>query len=197
MAERTAEVNRETRETQARVSLNLAGGGKAEVATGVGFLDHMLDLLARHGLMDIRVEATGDTHVDAHHTTEDVGIVLGQALREALGDRKGIRRFGQASVPMDDSLANVAVDLGGRSVCVFNVEFPAPKVGEFDTELVEEFLRALAMNAGMNLHVNVPYGDNSHHVSEAIFKALARSLEMATRLDPRVKGLPTTKGLMA
>ena len=197
MSDRTAEVKRDTRETRVSVGLNLDGGGAAKMATGVGFLDHMLDLLARHGLMDITVQADGDTRVDAHHTTEDVGIVLGQALREALGDRKGIRRFGHASVPMDDSLADVAVDLGGRAVCVFNVEFPAPKVGEFDTELVEEFLRALAMNAGMNLHVNVPYGGNAHHVSEAIFKALARSLEMATRIDPRVKGLPTTKGLMA
>ena len=196
MYERTATKERKTKETQVRVSVNLDGAGKAAVHTAVGFLDHMLDLLARHGLLDLEVSASGDTHVDAHHTTEDVGITLGQAMREALGDRKGIRRFGDASAPMDDSLANVAVDLGGRSVCVFNVAFPSDKVGEFDTELVEEFLRALAMNAGMNLHVNVPYGGNSHHVSEAIFKALALALRAATRINERVKDVPSTKGVI-
>ena len=196
MADRIAEIERNTKETQIKAKLNLDGSGKSSVETGIGFLDHMLDLLARHGLLDLVLTARGDIHVDGHHTTEDVGIVIGQALRQALGDRKGIARFGDAAVPMDDSLAHVALDLGGRAVCVFNAELPSAKIGEFDSELIEEFFRAVASNAGMNLHINVPYGANSHHVSEAIFKAFARSLEMATRLHPRVRDVPSTKGVI-
>jgi len=196
MGDRIAEIHRETKETQITAKLNLDGSGRAEIGTGVGFLDHMLDLLARHGLLDLELSAKGDTHVDAHHTTEDVGIVLGQAIRKALDDRAGIRRFGDAAVPMEDSLAQVAVDLGGRGACCFRAAFPSDKIGEFDTELVEEFFHAVALNAGMNVHVNVPYGNNAHHVSEAIFKAFARALETATRLNPRVKGVPSTKGVL-
>ena len=196
MAERKATVERNTKETQIKLALNVDGSGVANVETGVGFLDHMLDLLARHGLLDLNLKATGDIYVDGHHTTEDVGIVLGQALREALGDRKGITRFGDAAVPMDETLAQVAIDLGGRSVCVFNATFATPKIGEFDTELIAEFFRAVASNAGMNLHINVPYGGNSHHVSEAIFKGFARALEKATRTNPRVRGVPSTKGVI-
>lgn len=197
MTDRMAEIQRDTKETQIKATLNLDGTGKSATQTGVGFLDHMLDLLARHGLLDLDLAANGDIHVDGHHTTEDVGIVIGQAIRKALGDRKGIARFGHAIVPMDDSLAEVALDLGGRAVCVFNVQFPTDKIGEFDSELIEEFFRAVAANAGMNLHVNVPYGANSHHVSEAVFKAFARALEMATRLHPRIHDVPSTKGIIA
>lgn len=196
MAARKAEIHRKTRETDVTLSLTLDGSGKSEIATGVGFLDHMLDLLTRHGLFDLSVQAKGDTHVDAHHTVEDVGISLGQALREALGDRRGIRRFGDASVPMEDALAQVALDLGGRAALVFNAKFPSERTGDFDMELVEEFFRALTANAGMNLHVNAPYGGNSHHVAEAIFKAVARALDTATQTDPRVKGVPSTKGVL-
>jgi imidazoleglycerol-phosphate dehydratase len=194
MASRQSEVRRRTKETDVTLSLALDGRGAAAVSTGVGFLDHMLDLLARHGLLDLTVKAKGDTHVDAHHTVEDVGICFGQALKEALGDRQGIRRFGDCAVPMEDALAQVALDLGGRGGLVFNVAFPAPKTGDFDVALVEEFFRALAGNAGMNLHVNVPYGKNSHHVAEAVFKSFARALDQAAQLDPRVKGVPSTKG---
>ena len=196
MPERQAEITRETKETQITLRLALDGEGAAECNTGVGFLDHMLDLLARHGCLNLAVQAKGDTHVDAHHTVEDVGICLGQALKQALGDRKGIERFGDAAAPMDDSLAQIALDLGGRGAFVFNVTFPSEKAGAFDTELVEEFLRALSLNAGMNLHVNVPYGRNSHHIAEAIFKGLAKALDRATRRDPRVKGVPSTKGTL-
>jgi imidazoleglycerol-phosphate dehydratase len=196
MPQRTARLERETKETRIVLSLNLDGKGESKVSTGVGFLDHMLDLLARHGLLDLEVTARGDTRVDAHHTTEDVGIVLGQALRTALGDRAGLTRFADRAVPMEDSLAQVALDLGGRGACVFRASFPSPKVGDFDTELVEEFFRAVAMNAGMNVHILVPYGTNAHHVSEAVFKAFARALEEATRIHPRIQGLPTTKGVI-
>ena len=196
MASRKSDIRRKTRETEIALSLKLDGEGRSEISTGVGFLDHMLDLLARHGLFDLRIKASGDTQVDAHHTVEDVGICLGQALKEALGDRAGIRRFGRMAVPMEDSLADVALDLSGRGMLVYNVKFPSDKSGDFDVQLVEEFLRALALNAGMNLHVNVPYGRNSHHVAEAIFKALAKALDAATQLDPRVKGVPSTKGVL-
>ncbi|HRU04764.1 MAG TPA: imidazoleglycerol-phosphate dehydratase HisB [Candidatus Brocadiia bacterium] len=196
MAERKANIERKTRETNITLSLDLDGQGEAKMGTGVGFLDHMLELFARHGLVDLQVTAQGDTQVDAHHTTEDVGIVLGQAIREALGSRKGLARFGDATVPMDEALASVALDLGGRGVCVFNAKFPSPKVGDFDSELVEEFFRAVASNGGMNIHVNVPYGGNTHHISEAVFKAFARAFEQAARVHPRVKGVPSTKGVI-
>ena len=196
MSERKAEIQRQTKETEISVVLALDGDGRSDIATGVGFLDHMLDLLARHGLFDLSVQAAGDTHVDAHHTVEDVGICVGQALAEALGDRKGIRRFGDCTAPMEDSLAQVALDLGGRGGLVYRVEFPTEKTGEFDVQLVQEFLNAVAVNAGMNLHVTVPYGKNSHHIAEAIFKALAKALDRATRIDPRVTGVPSTKGVI-
>ena len=196
MAERKAEVKRETKETQITLSLVIDGEGACGADTGVGFLDHMLDLLARHGLFDLQVKAAGDTEVDDHHTVEDVGICLGKALSQALGDRAGISRFGDAAAPMEDALAQVAIDLGGRGMCHFDVKFPAEKIGQFDAVLAEEFFRGLASNGGMNLHVTVPYGNNAHHVCEAIFKGFARALDQATTIDPRKKGVPSTKGVL-
>ena len=192
MSNRTATIDRETKETQIKLSLDLDGRGRATAATGVGFFDHMLDLLARHGLFDLDVAATGDLHVDAHHTVEDVGIVLGQALEKAVGDKRGIYRYGWAIVPMDESLAQVAVDLSGRPAFVFNVAFTGPLIGTFPTELVEEFLKALATTAKMNLHVTVPYGTNNHHIAEAVFKGLAKALRQATSHDPRNDDVPST-----
>ena len=193
---RTREISRKTRETQISVSVNLDGRGNATVSTGVGFFDHMLDHLARHGMLDLNVQATGDLHIDAHHTVEDVSLVLGSAIQQALGDKRGIYRYGWASVPMEDTLANVALDLSGRPAFVFNARFPTPKIGEFDVELVHESLRSLANTAGMNLHVNVPYGTNSHHIAEAIFKALAKSLRQAVAMDPQSHEIPSTKGIL-
>ena len=196
MPDRTADVKRKTKETDIALSLNLDGAGKVAVQTGVGFFDHMLDHIGRHGLFDLTVKAKGDLAVDGHHTVEDVGICLGQALLEAVGDKRSIRRYGHFSLPMDEALAGVAVDLSGRFSLVFNVAFTGPTVGDFDVELVEEFLRALAANAKMNLHVNVPYGTNNHHIAEAIFKALGKALRMAVEPDPREKGVPSTKGVL-
>ncbi len=193
---RTREISRKTRETQISVSVNLDGCGEARVSTGVGFFDHMLDHLARHGMLDLNVKATGDLHIDAHHTVEDVSLVLGSAIQQALGDKRGIYRYGWASVPMEDTLANVALDLSGRPAFIFNARFPTPKIGEFDVELVHESLRSLANTAGMNLHVNVPYGTNSHHIAEAIFKALAKSLRQAVAMDPQSHEIPSTKGVL-
>jgi len=197
MPNRTAKINRQTRETKVDLALDLDGKGRATISTGVGFFDHMLDLLARHGLFDLDVTAEGDLHVDSHHTVEDVGIVLGQALEKALGDKRGIYRYGWAIVPMDESLAQVAVDLSGRPAFVFNVSFTGPNIGQFPVELVEEFLKALATSGRMNLHVTVPYGTNNHHIAEAIFKALAKSLRQATSHDPRNDDVPSTKGSLA
>ena len=191
---RTAEIHRETKETKVQVSLNLDGSGKASVHTGVGFLDHMLDLLARHSLVDLTVEAEGDLQVDSHHTVEDVGIVLGQAIDRALGEKRAIGRFGWAIVPMDESLAQVAIDLSGRPAFVFNVKFTSPSIGPFAAELVEEFFKALSVSAKMNLHVGVAYGTNNHHIAEAVFKATARALRQAVALDPRADDVPSTKG---
>ena len=192
---RKAEISRQTRETQIRLALNLDGSGKSAARTGVGFFDHMLDLLARHSLIDMSVDAKGDLEVDAHHTVEDVGIVLGQAIEKALGDKRGIYRYGWAIVPMDESLAQVAIDLSGRPAFVFKVEFPRGTIGEFPVELVEEFWKSVATNARMNLHVTVPYGTNNHHISEAIFKASAKALRQAVSHDPRNPGgMPSTKG---
>jgi len=193
---RTAEVARKTGETNISVSVNLDGTGAADAATGIGFFDHMLALLARHSLIDLAVKAAGDLQVDAHHTVEDTGIVLGQAVDKALGDRAGIRRFGSATVPMDETLATCAVDLGGRPYLVYDAEYPTEQVGEFDVELVREFLIALVNNTKMNLHVRVPYGANTHHIAEAIFKSLARALRAATEPDPRASGVPSTKGTL-
>src|SRR3954452_16048407 len=192
---RIAEISRKTKETQIRLALNLDGTGKAAGRTGVGFFDHMVDLLARHSLMDLAVDAKGDLAVDAHHTVEDVGIVLGQTIEKAIGDKRGIYRYGWAIVPMDESLAQVAIDLSGRPAFVFNANFPGATIGDFPVELVEEFFKSLATNAKMNLHVSVPYGTNNHHISEAIFKATAKALRQAVSLDPRNSGdVPSTKG---
>lgn len=191
---RTAEISRQTRETQIRLSLNLDGTGKSSIQTGVGFFDHMLDLLARHSLIDLTVVATGDLHVDAHHTVEDVGIVFGQALEKALGDKRGIYRYGWAIVPMDETLAQVAIDLSGRPAFVFNATFRGDSIGEFPTELVEEFFKSIATHAKLNLHVGVPYGSNNHHIAEAIFKATAKALRQAISPDPRNPDVPSTKG---
>lgn len=192
---RTATIKRETKETNIELTLDIDGGGKADVQTGVGFLDHMLDHLAVHSLSDLTVRARGDLEVDDHHTTEDVAICLGEALANCLGDKAGICRYGSASVPMDEALANVSLDLSGRPAVVFNVNFTGGKIGTFDTQLIEEFLRRLAQVAGINLHVNVPAGTNDHHIAEAIFKAVAQALRQAKAIDPNRKGeIPSTKG---
>jgi imidazoleglycerol-phosphate dehydratase len=194
---RRATLARATSETDIRLTLDLDGAGRAEVATGVGFLDHMLTALARHGMLDLSVAAKGDLHIDDHHTTEDVGIVLGQAVRQALGDKRGIRRFGQALLPMDEALAEAAIDISGRPFLAWSVPFARPRIGSFDTELVEEFFRAFAFNAGITLHVTLKAGSNAHHVAEACFKAVARALRMAVEPDPRAAGaVPSTKGML-
>jgi imidazoleglycerol-phosphate dehydratase len=191
---RTASIDRKTAETDIQLTLNVDGSGRADIATGVGFLDHMLTLLAKHGAMDLTIRAKGDLEVDQHHTVEDTGICLGQALKQAIGDKAGIRRYGHFTLPMDETLATVALDLGGRFSLAIKADFPSAKIGDFDTELVEEFWRAFAANALCNLHILVHYGRNSHHISEAIFKATARALRMATESDPRMTGVPSTKG---
>ena len=196
MAKRKAVVERQTKETSVRVELALDGGGTTSAQTRVGFLDHMLDLLGKHARFDLVVQASGDTEVDDHHTVEDIGIALGQALDQALGDRAGITRFGQAAVPMDEALAQVAIDLSGRGFLVLNADFGQEKIGSFDVSLVREFLQALASNARMTLHIDAPYGDDGHHIAEAIFKALARALAGAVSIDPRVRGVPSTKGVL-
>jgi imidazoleglycerol-phosphate dehydratase len=196
VANRTAEVVRKTRETEIRLTLDLDGKGRCEVATGVGFLDHMLELYARHALMDLTVSCQGDLHVDAHHTTEDVGICLGQAIDRALADRAGIRRYGHCVLPMDETLVTCAVDLGGRAFWVWDATMPSPKIGSFDSELVADFWQAVSGQGRMNLHVLLHYGRNSHHISEAIFKGLARSLRTACERDPRGEGVPSTKGTL-
>mgnify|MGYP003873263007 CR=1 FL=1 len=193
---RAAEVRRETRETKVYVKLILDGEGKAEVSTGIGFLDHMLELFAKHGLFDLEVKAEGDLHVDQHHTVEDVGICLGEAFSEALGDKSGIRRFGFFVLPMFESLALVSLDICGRGYLRFDVKGLEGKVGDFDCELVEEFFNGFVGRAGVTLHILVPYGSNKHHIIEAIFKAFGRAMDMATGIDERVKGVPSTKGVL-
>jgi imidazoleglycerol-phosphate dehydratase len=193
---RTATISRQTAETKVELTLNLDGTGHAHVRTGVGFLDHMLTLLAKHAVVDLVVKAEGDLEVDQHHTVEDVGICLGQALKQALGDKSGIRRYGFFTLPMEETLCTSALDLSGRYYLVFNASFPSAKIGDFDSELVEDFWQAFAANALCNLHVNVPCGRNSHHVAEAIFKATARALRMAAEADPRMPGVPSTKGTL-
>ncbi|MBC8372526.1 MAG: imidazoleglycerol-phosphate dehydratase HisB [Planctomycetes bacterium] len=194
---RTATIERKTRETSITVRLDLDGTGQVDNATGVGFLDHMLDHLGKHSLTDLTVSAEGDLHVDDHHTVEDVAICIGQGLIEALGDKAGINRYGSASVPMDEALAEVSLDLSGRPAVVFNVNFVGDKIGTFDTQLIQEFISRLAAAAGMNLHVTVPRGANDHHIAEAIFKALARALRQAKSIDPAQKGqVPSTKGTL-
>jgi imidazoleglycerol-phosphate dehydratase len=191
---RSAEIIRKTRETDIRLRLDLDGSGRSEISSGVGFLDHMLELFARHSLMDLQVACTGDLQVDAHHTTEDIGICLGQAIDRALGDKAGIRRYGHIVLPMDETLVTCAVDLGGRPYWAWQAPMPAPKIGDFDSELVADFWQAVAVNGRMNLHVLLHYGRNTHHVSEAIFKGLARTLRDAAERDPRGQGVPSTKG---
>lgn len=192
---RRATIARKTSETDVTVSVNLDGEGRSEIATGIGFFDHMLDLLARHSLIDITVAAKGDTHIDFHHTTEDVGIALGQAIRQALGEMKGITRYADVALPMDETLTRVAIDVSGRPFLVFRTEFPAPKIGEFDSELVREFFQGFATHAAVTLHVETFYGLNAHHVAESCFKGLARVLRAALAVDPRTADrVPSTKG---
>ena len=194
---RIAEITRTTSETDITVRLTLDGSGQSEIATGVGFLDHMLNAFARHALVDLVVRAQGDLHIDFHHTTEDIGIVLGQAIAHAVGDKRGIVRYGSAVVPMDEALVDAALDLSGRPFLAWSVGFERDKIGEIDTELFEEFFRALAMNGLMTLHVTQRAGRNAHHVAEACFKAVARALRMATETDPRAPGaIPSTKGTL-
>ncbi|MEJ2191188.1 MAG: imidazoleglycerol-phosphate dehydratase HisB [Nitrospirota bacterium] len=186
---------RKTRETDISLTLELDGRGKYAVATGIAFLDHMLELMSKHGLLDLTVKAKGDVHVDDHHTVEDVGLVLGAALKRALGDMKGVRRYGSARVPMDEALAEVSLDLSGRPFLVYQVSYPKrSRIKGFDVDLVQDFLQALSTAAGMTLHVSVPYGRNTHHMVEAVFKALGRAVREAVEVDPRVKGVPSTKG---
>jgi imidazoleglycerol-phosphate dehydratase len=194
MTKRRASISRKTSETAISIDLLLDGSGTSSVKTGIPFFDHMLTLLSKHSLFDLRIEARGDLEVDYHHTVEDTGIVLGQCLNEALGEKAGIKRYGWALLPMDDALAQVALDLSGRSVLEYLVPPSVPPIGNFEFQLVEEFLRALATNAGLNLHVEIRYGHNSHHMAEAIFKGLARALDQACQLDPRVIGVPSSKG---
>ena len=192
---RKGAVARKTKETDVEVAIDLDGTGASSIATGIGFLDHMLDLLARHSRIDLHVKAKGDLHIDQHHTTEDVGIALGQALKQALGDMKGISRYADVHVPMDEALTRVAIDISGRPFLVFKVEFGRAKVGPFDTELVEEWFRAFATNAGVTLHVATLYGGNDHHIAESCFKGLARALRAAVSVDPRAADeVPSTKG---
>lgn len=194
---RQAKVARTTNETDIAVSVNLDGTGTHAIATGIGFLDHMLDQLAKHSLIDITVKAKGDLHIDFHHTAEDVGIALGEAVKKALGDKKGIRRYASSDLPMDGSLTRVALDVSGRPFLVWKVEFTRDKVGEMDTELFREWFQAFAMNAGITLHVENFYGDNNHHIAESAFKALARALRDAVEIDPRAKdAIPSTKGTL-
>ncbi|MCL2701068.1 MAG: imidazoleglycerol-phosphate dehydratase HisB [Phycisphaerae bacterium] len=194
---RTAQIQRATKETKITLSLSLEGTGAVSAATGVGFLDHMLDHLGKHSLCDLDVRAAGDLQVDDHHTVEDVGICLGQAMVKALGDKAGIRRYGYAAVPMDEALAEASLDISGRAMLVFNVTFPGDKIGQFDTQLVAEFLQAFCREGGLNLHVNVRYGGNDHHIAEAIFKAVAQALRAAIRIDPQRDGqMPSTKGTL-
>jgi imidazoleglycerol-phosphate dehydratase len=193
---RTAQIQRVTGETRVELAIDLDGSGRADLATGVGFFDHMLTLLARHSLIDLRVRAEGDLHVDAHHTVEDVGICLGKALAEALGDKAGVRRYGSATLPMDEALVTSAIDLSGRPLCVWHVEIPPETLGTFNAALAEEFWRAVAANAALTMHVQCHYGRNTHHIVEGVFKAAARALRQAVEADPRMTGVPSTKGVL-
>jgi imidazoleglycerol-phosphate dehydratase len=193
---RAADIERITKETRIKLSLGVDGSGAAKICTSVPFLDHMLNLFARHGLFDLEVEACGDIDIDFHHTVEDIGIVLGEAFKQALGDKNGIRRYGQATVPMDETLASVAIDISGRPYLVYHVTLPKIKIGEFDVELAREFFQAFVNHCGLNLHINVMYGENVHHIIEACFKAVARAMDVATQFDPRVDGVMSTKGVL-
>ena len=194
---RNASLSRKTRETDIQVEVTLDGSGTSEISTGVGFFDHMLDQIARHSLIDLKIQAKGDLHIDFHHTVEDVGIALGQAIRQALGDMKGITRYADVHLPMDETLTRVAMDISGRAFLVFRTEFHTPRIGDFDTQLVREFFQAFAMNAGLTLHVETLYGINDHHISESCFKGLARALRIAVSIDERQSGrVPSTKGTL-
>lgn len=193
---RTAQIHRQTGETNITLAIDLDGAGQSQIQTGVGFFDHMLTLLAKHSLINLNIQAQGDLHVDAHHTVEDVGICLGKALVQALGDKAGIRRYGAMTVPMDETLVTAAVDLSGRAFCVWNAEAPPEMLGTFNAALAEEFWRAVAGNGLMNLHVVCHYGRNAHHIIEAVFKATARALRQAVEIDPRGAGIPSTKGVL-
>ena len=193
---RCAEIKRKTAETQISIKLNLDGEGKCDIATGIGFLDHMLTLLAKHSFMDLTVKAKGDLEVDSHHTVEDIGIVLGEVLQEALGDKAGIHRYGNCFIPMDETLAQVCLDFSGRPFLLFGAEIPKIKLGNYDTEMTEEFFRAVAMHCGLTLHIRVLYGSNVHHIIEAIFKSFARAVAEAAAVDPRVKGVMSSKGVL-
>lgn len=194
---RTAKIARATKETEISVSLNLDGEGASHIATGIGFFDHMLESFAKHGAFDLTVAAKGDLHIDMHHTVEDVGIVMGQAFKEALGDHKGIRRFGAAYIPMDETLSRAAVDFANRPYLIWRVELPRPKLGDMDTELFKEWFQAFAMHSGACVHVENLYGENTHHIVESCYKALARAARMATEIDPRLGGaMPSTKGVL-
>jgi len=195
-AVRSSTVTRKTKETEIVLRLNLDGSGKADVRTGIGFFDHMLTLLARHGLMDLEIKCQGDLEVDTHHTIEDVGIVIGKAIAEAVGDKKSMKRFGTSILPMDESLAMVSMDISSRPYIVFEVAFTSEKIGDMQSEMVEEFFRALAFNSGITLHIKLFYGSNNHHIAEAIFKAFGRALNEATRLDDRIEGVLSTKGIL-
>ncbi|HJR20758.1 MAG TPA: imidazoleglycerol-phosphate dehydratase HisB [Dongiaceae bacterium] len=197
MGNRTGTVERKTKETDISVAVDLDGSGRSQIATGIGFLDHMLDQLSRHSLMDLKVEAKGDLHIDFHHTTEDTGICIGEAVAKALGDRKGIRRWGEATVPMDETLTRVALDASNRPYLIWKVTFSKPKLGEMDTELFKEWFQAFAQNAGLTLHVENLYGENNHHIVESCFKGLARALRQAIEIDPRKSdAVPSTKGVL-
>ena len=196
MAERKATVRRKTRETDVEVALDLDGSGRGDIQTGIPFLDHMLELFARHGVFDLKVHCTGDLEIDAHHSVEDIGICLGSALEKALGDKQGIVRFAHAYFPMDEALARAVVDISGRACLVYRASVERESVGDLDTELVEEFWKAVVSNGRLCLHVDLLYGKNTHHIFEAIFKAVARALSIATRIDPRVQGVPSTKGVL-
>lgn len=193
---RTAQIDRTTQETQITLRLSLDGSGKGQRQSGIGFLDHMLDLLAKHAAIDLDVQAAGDLHVDQHHTAEDIGIALGQAVDRALGDRAGIRRYGHFTLPMDECLVTAAIDLGGRYAFEYRAPIAAEKIGNFDSELIEHFWQSFAANARCNLHVLLHYGRNGHHIAEAVFKATARALRMACEADPRMHGIPSTKGVL-
>jgi imidazoleglycerol-phosphate dehydratase len=195
---RQATISRRTKETQINATVDLDGTGAFDIVTGVGFLDHMLEQLARHGLIDIKLEAKGDLHIDFHHTTEDVGIVLGQAVAKALGDKQGIARYADVHLPMDETLTRVALDVSGRPYLIWKVAFSQPKIGEMDTELFREFFQAFSQNAGITLHIENLYGENNHHIAETCFKGVARALRAAVALDPRQAGrVPSTKGMLA
>lgn len=193
---RKAEIKRKTNETDIALKIVIEGMGNSNIDTGIGFLDHMLTLFSKHGFFDLNISARGDLNVDAHHTVEDIGIVLGLAIKDALGDKKSIKRYGSAIIPMDEALSMVVLDIGGRPFLVYDACFTNEKAGDMDTELFEEFFRALAFNAGMNLHIKVFYGSNNHHIMEAVFKAFARALDMATVIDARIDGVMSTKGIL-